>query len=172
MGPIRALYPDDRSAIVDVSKRKAKRYGELDLPFVLAVNVVRITTSQREFNEALFGGEAIRLASPDSEESEPVRRPNGLWYGPQGFRNGQVTAVLASLRLHAWNVAREQPQLWVHPDAPSPADDFGPWERYEVDRETAELIRSPGTFSPTDTFRLPGVEQFESPDEWPGRPFQ
>jgi len=172
MGPIRARYVDDRDAIVHVSNRKAKRYGQLDLPFVLAVNVNRITGDQRDFNAALFGQEAIRPVSPNSDEWEPVRRPNGLWFGPRGFRNGQVTAVLGALRLHAWTVARDQPQLWVHPDASSPGDDLGPWDRYEVDREAAELIRHAGTFAPTDTLRLPGVEHFESRDEWPGAPFQ
>ena len=78
-----------------VLKRKASRYGALDLPLVVAV-----TCSQDD----------VGLC----EELEE------LWIGPHGPQRRSLSAVLAFGRIDPWGFRDSAIRLFRHPDAQSP----------------------------------------------------
>jgi hypothetical protein len=82
-------------------KRKASRYGTLDLPLVVAVNTRRDTAG---VSQALVG-----------ESGE-----DGLWRGPRGSQRRGLSAVLAFAWLDPWCFAQSRMGLFRHPDAERP----------------------------------------------------
>lgn len=83
-------------------KRKASRYGALDLPLVVAVN------------------------GPD-DEAALQRALDALWLGPRGPQRRALSAVLAVARADPWNWRSSRLRLIRHPapDHPLPAVDLG-----------------------------------------------
>ncbi len=95
-------------------KDKATRYGEIDLPYVIAINVLSDVACDREDIElALFG------ASPPWN-IKTLNEVNGFWYSSQGLQNQRVSAVLISVNLTPWNIAQNTPILWHNPWAERP----------------------------------------------------
>jgi hypothetical protein len=85
-----------------VLKRKASRYGALDLPLVVAV-----------------------VAADD--EVALRRALDELWFGPRGAQRRVLSAVLAFEPLDPWNFRDSQIRLIRHPSAeiPLPPVDLG-----------------------------------------------
>jgi hypothetical protein len=83
-------------AIRDSVLAKAGRYGELDLPYVVAVDVFAEHQDRIQVMEALFGQEqiVIRWSGGIPGKAEPARAPNGVWTSETGPRNTRVSAVL------------------------------------------------------------------------------
>jgi hypothetical protein len=111
---------------------KAKRYGILKLPYVIAVNVLAADSLGSDMGDVLFG-KSIVVVDTQSGKSSWTRSPlvsgrpageNGLWLGrsdpgPQA-RNRQVSAVLLINGLMPWSVAQQPPLLWHNPWAENP----------------------------------------------------
>jgi hypothetical protein len=94
--PWDARWGGTGGAIKAALTRKASRYGSLQLPYILAVNVMsKWGFDRRDVAEALFGLERHSLAH-GSLELQITRNPDGLWYGPRGPRNRRVSAVMTT----------------------------------------------------------------------------
>lgn len=105
--------------------RKATRYGELNRPYVVAVNSTGIFGNDRiDEMEALFGDEEF-YGFPDTEELQMRRATNGVWVGPRGIRNRRVSAVLFA-RVVPWNLPRAHLRLYHNPFATHPCVQL-PW---------------------------------------------
>ena len=89
-----------------VLKRKASRYGDLDLPLVVAVNC------------------------PD-DEAGVQRALEDLWQGPHGPQRRILSAVLVVEQADPWNWRESRLRLIRHPapDHPLPAVDLGDGRR-------------------------------------------
>lgn len=140
--------PIDRvGAIRQSVKKKAKRYGELGKPYLVAVNVCHeFSVDETEFDDALLSGTEVRETG------------DGVWVGPTGPRNRGVSGVVAACNLNPWNVAKQEVVLYVNPWARHPY--LGPLQSLPV-RAVGSGLRlqtSPGI--------LPR-ESFELPAEWP-----
>jgi hypothetical protein len=83
-------------AIRDSVLAKAGRYGQLDLPYVVAVDVFAEHQDRIQVMEALFGQEQItfRWSGGAPGKGESGRAPNGVWTSESGPRNTRVSAVL------------------------------------------------------------------------------
>jgi hypothetical protein len=172
-GPMRSGWIDDRAALLAVASRKAKHYGSPPHPLVLALCSDRDFADDEDVNAVLFGQEAMVATSSAPDASwKPIRRPNGLWRGPTGWRNEHVGGVLACHRLKPWAVATVQPKLWLHPGSEWTCAEVGPWTCFEVRSERETLAEASGAFAPEIHLELPDADQFESITEWPGKPFQ
>ena len=81
-----------------VLKRKANRYGALDLPLVVAVNC--------------------------GQDDEAVRQvllgEDGLWLGPRGPQRRGLSAVFAVEKVDPWTIADRRGRLFRHPDPDHP----------------------------------------------------
>jgi len=110
---------DQRTPIRDAITGKAGRYGELDLPYIIAVNVLEIV-DEIDIMEALFGKEQFTVTFPQNDLVEPIntemsRLPDGAWTGIKGPRNTRVSAVLLVTELSEWNIPRVGLRLYHNP---------------------------------------------------------
>ncbi len=110
---------DHRTPIRDAIVEKAGRYGEIDLPYIVAVNALE-PVDETDIMEALFGKEQYTISFSDEEPAEPTasrmsRVLDGAWTSSQGPRNTRVSAVLLATRLSPWNVPRAHLRLYHNP---------------------------------------------------------
>jgi len=110
---------DHRTSIKEAITEKAGRYGDLDLPYVVAVNVLEFV-DEIDIMEALFGKEQFTVMFSDSGPAEPVdtqvsRLPDGAWTGLAGPRYTRVSAVLVATRLSAYGIPRANLRLYHNP---------------------------------------------------------
>lgn len=97
---------------------KATKYGKLDLPYIVAINVAdELGVDEIDISNALFGEEqwTIILRGNNVISQEPNRKPNGAWYGPSGLRNRRVSAALIADNLSPWSIAKVTSILWHNP---------------------------------------------------------
>lgn len=100
-----------RDSLVD----KAGRYGELDLPYVVAINVLDHIDGY-DTEEALFGAECVTVkVSPDGVEATPDRTPDGVWTSRAGPRYARLSAVLVTSELHISSCGSGGVTLWHNP---------------------------------------------------------
>jgi hypothetical protein len=103
-------------------ENKAKKYGELELPFIIAVNVVADHCDNIDIMNALYGDESILFTQTAeggfTERNE--RKQNGTWIGPQGPRNLLVSGALIFAGLGPWSMGVVTPELFHNPWAQRP----------------------------------------------------
>jgi hypothetical protein len=124
-----ATWCNDEQVLRDTVKKKARHYGELDRPFVLAVATLSPFLDTEDVMNALFGKE-VYLLRPDQPHAEPrvIRRPDGAWRGPRGPQNTRVSALLLAKSLISWTAAQTNPCVL-----------FNPWARHSVIDEFVRL---------------------------------
>jgi len=122
-GVAQAIRPQDaiRSAVVD----KASAYGQLDKPYVIAVNALGEYVQGRliSVTQALFGTEGVGgKVSPDLESTEikPIRLPDGAFWDKSGPKHTRVSAVLVAATLLPSNIPRASVWLCHNPWATQP----------------------------------------------------
>lgn len=126
--PIGIRFPEMKwinpmESIRDTLLSKARRYGNLDLSYIIAVNTLGEFVGKIDIMESLFGKEDFTfLPNSDEGRSEPVmrRQPNGLFIGQAGIRYTRVSAVLVCIGLSPWNLASSSLCLYLNPWAKTP----------------------------------------------------
>jgi len=110
------------ATIRDALLKKMGRYGDLGLPYVVAVNILAISVDEDDLMDALFGQEQylISVAEDGSREVRPSRAPDGAWISKSGPRYTGVSAVLAVARLSPWSILRAATRLYHNPWAQKP----------------------------------------------------
>lgn len=96
---------------------KAKKYGELKLALVVAVNVVSEHCDDIDMYNALFGTEAVVVTrAAEAQFKEAGRRlPDGVWFGNNGPRNKGISAVLIGYKIDVYSSGSKTPVLVHHP---------------------------------------------------------
>ena len=97
---------------------KATKYGQLDLPYVVAINILdELGVDDCDISNALFGNEQVTVLLRGNDLAQPVsgRKPNGFWHGPEGLQNRRVSTVLVMVNLYPWNIAKVTPIVWHNP---------------------------------------------------------
>lgn len=105
-------------AIKSAVEGKAGRYGDIDLPLVIAVNALEEFARVGDAIDALFGTLGV-IVSEDGGTRE-VRNPDGAWRGPRGPVYTRASAVLIVERLSAWSVGQRAMSLILNPWARNP----------------------------------------------------
>jgi hypothetical protein len=111
-------FVNSSAPIRDAIINKAGRYGDLDLPYVIAVNALdRNIVHQIDIMEALFGKEQWTATWEQSglSETEMTRIPNGVWTSKSGPTYTRVSAVLVTIQLLPWTVASADICLYHNP---------------------------------------------------------
>jgi hypothetical protein len=140
---------------------KAKKYGELNLPLVVAVNVVGEHCDETDIFNALFGTETILATrTPAGTFAESGKRlPDGVWFGKKGPRNKTVSAVLVVGNIDVY-FCGEKPLLLVH----------NPYARRHLDEPSYPLAQSvPNEESQRMEKKegKPPKEYLRLPETWP-----
>ena len=154
-----ASWVQPRCAIRDAVIGKATRYGDLDLPYVVAVNATSDYADEEDAVDALFGPLATIVRSTGAGyEHEPARLPDSVWKGRGGPTNTRVSAVLSTERLTPWSVGKQRARLIINPWARKPLPELA--LGVDVLRLEGPLLR-----------RFPGNDLrtiFGCPEGWPG----
>jgi hypothetical protein len=161
-GPAKAQVVDNVNGLRRALYSKANRYGDLDVPLVIAVLAnTEFTTEDYELEKALFGLSAWRPAQT-AEDAKTRLFEGGHWLDTSGWRRGHAPQVIAAQGLQPWNITEVHPRLWstfelrtVHPWQP------GWLSRVSVD--SPELVVTEGE----SLHALFGL----APDWPPGPPF-
>ncbi|MBY6153374.1 hypothetical protein KUV47_09135 [Vannielia litorea] len=114
------IHPE--AAIRSAVENKAGRYGEIDLPLIIAVNALEEYANVEHAIDALFGTTSVVVR--EGCEPQAVRNPDGAWRGPVGAVNTRSSAVLFVARLSAWSVAQRSLSLVINPWARNPIGDI------------------------------------------------
>lgn len=103
--------------IREAVEAKAKKYGALKLPLVVAVNVVGERCDDYDIKNALLGTETVKVTrAPDGHFTESGERiPDGAWFGKKGPRNKTVSAVLIGNKIDVYSSGSTTPVLVHHP---------------------------------------------------------
>lgn len=101
-------------------RKKARRYGNMDRPYIVAVGVP--VHAHDDVLGALFGSVVVEVAFRDGQvlSQRPRLAPNGLWSGPNGPRLTSVSAVLVIERVSLWDLAKADWLLYHNPWATKP----------------------------------------------------
>jgi hypothetical protein len=118
-------HDDIRAAV----EGKATKYGALDLPLVVAVNILDDFCEDLDIWNALFGEErlvTVRQADGQWLDRWGPRVPNGVWRGRDGPRSTLVSAVVVTHQLSPSNLRTRAVELIHNPWAarPLPAEAF------------------------------------------------
>ena len=142
-------------AIKGAVEGKAGRYGQLDIPLVVAVNAMEEFAGPEDAIDAMFG----TVTAVIRENGDLVQRRNvdGAWRGRGGPVHTRSSALLIVERLSGWSVAQRTARLILNPWAQNPLShlSFG----IEISHVVEDcLVTAPG-----QSIR----EIFELPDGWP-----
>lgn len=111
-----AGWIDGWTPIRDAILAKARRYGELDLPLVVAVNVDTFNLDPIDESQALFGQEQY-VFTVGANHGEPrfTRAPNGAWRGPSGPRGRRCSGAWLFSNISPYTLARRRHTLYLNP---------------------------------------------------------
>ena len=101
---------------------KAGRYGDPDLPFVIAVNSLEDYARADDAEDALFGSSAVAINA--AGEDRWIREPDGVWHTPNGPGYSRVSAVLSTERVYPWTLGQRRARLIYNPWARRPLPDI------------------------------------------------
>lgn len=116
------VYVDSRTPLRQAIEEKAGRYGELGLPYLVAVNALDdYGVDNIDLMEALFGQE-MWITSFNSEKPDDwtmTRNPDGVWTSHSGPRYTRLSGVLFFSRFHPGMFKESEVKL-IH----------NPWAKY------------------------------------------
>jgi hypothetical protein len=142
---------------------KASAYGNIGLPYIIAVSIDSMFATDTTVVNALYGSDQVGLAtrSDGSIVTVSSRAPDGVFVGRNGPQYRRVSGVLVAIGLWPYTVSQAVPTLW---HIPYRNRDFTvsstPWRHAIIDTQTAlprfiDPLRSPAEF-------------FDLSHEWPG----
>lgn len=127
---------------------KATKYGNLDLPYIVAINVTdEFMVDDIDIANALFGEEQLTtiLSRNKVIGHKFSRKPNGVWYSLNGAQNRRVSAALFVVNLTPGNITKITPVLWHNPWANYPlSPDIWPLPQLVPDRKDNRLVKYDG----------------------------
>jgi hypothetical protein len=165
--PGRVGHSDVRYRISDALALKARRYGKLDHPYLIAVlSSGTFAADDEDIAGALFGGWTLVLhetSDAQNPRSESTRADNGVW---SATRNRGLSGVISARRLAPWSVNTESPRLWLNPWAERPLALGLDWLAETRVKDEGTLRANPAMVGPAAFFGLP--------QSWPGpeKPFE
>ncbi|MFD7513812.1 hypothetical protein ACFV85_03270 [Streptomyces niveus] len=116
------IYPaanwldDGSSRVLEAVKRKGGKYGDLALPFIVAVGHAALFPRDADTETALYG-----TSFEYAHDSTPTfgRQPNGYWPSTYDHAHSRVSGVLLIDNPAPWNWTKNTPVLWQSPDPSS-----------------------------------------------------
>ncbi|MGE0827265.1 MAG: hypothetical protein AB7G75_30035 [Candidatus Binatia bacterium] len=110
---------DKTSAVRTKIRGKGSGYGDLGLPYIVAVNAVTQRLENEDSIEILFGSEQL-IFSQSNPELRCVRVLDGVWTSRGRPTNRRVSAALIVSSLIPWSIARCVPVVYHNPWASRP----------------------------------------------------
>ena len=115
-----ARWIDTSSSLKRSISKKASRYGELDKPYVIAVNSMGLAVNRDSVLDALFGKLKFTFkVTENGPQGEPEAKRNldGALIHENSPINTRVSAVLIGFNIHPWNRTESNLVLFHNPYA-------------------------------------------------------
>jgi hypothetical protein len=103
---------------------KAKRYGYLGAPFIVAINATKFGFEFDDFINALFGDIVVSFPASGEFDDSQIRlnrKANGVWISKKGPRYTRLSGVLAFMNLYHTNISSAKVLFFKNPWAEFPA---------------------------------------------------
>ena len=105
-------------------KKKAAKYGELDAPLVIAVNVIGGGLIEDHEEEALLGKQVFVIPKGSDYATVQRVRPDGLWYGNGGPKGLRCSAAWVFNNLRVSSLGSTSSNVYFNPWAANPGPSF------------------------------------------------
>ncbi len=156
---------DDVTPLRRTLRSKGSRYGELGVPFVLAVLLLGHFANERDVMSALFGTSAIQYTQRLRKEDPPpwarwIRLDDGYFLRSTGPLHPGVSALVVAQGLHPWTVGDVSPVLWHHPAPERPLGNVLPIPSVSLQLPTGNPWRETAVVSINEALGVP--------PGWPG----
>ena len=117
--PLTDPIPLTRKAL----EAKANAYGDLDAPFIIAVNMLSRMTDDMVVSSVLFGSPAVAYATDEAGQlrRRSIRTPDGFWWRGRPT-NTRVAAVVIGRRFAESSTDASLISSWPNPYVPSTLD--------------------------------------------------
>lgn len=115
-----ATIVDTQATIQRAFRRKASRYGNIDAPFVVAINDLSEYWHEEHAYDSLFGRE-MTVVTRDGDVVDLRRDTSGLFGSAANPRHTRVSGALIVPGVGPWEFARRIPIFIAHPFAKYPA---------------------------------------------------
>lgn len=141
---------------------KGSRYGQLEVPLVLALLAWPLTASEFDLINALFGSVVVtvKLEHDSDQSAELGRNGDGYWRPAPDLRGARISGVLLGESLSPARPFVSLPRLWINPWATMPLSGLAPFASFIVEDE--RLVLRDETMTAHDVF--------EHPPDWPHGP--
>jgi hypothetical protein len=110
---------DSETPLRSALSEKGKRYGNLEHPYIVAIQTTDGWTDDHAVTNVLYGTDVLQVSTgaEGTLTAESDRKRDGYWSGPRGWEHRNVSGVLiATNELAPWTVGTYAPTLWEHPD--------------------------------------------------------
>jgi predicted nucleotidyltransferase len=151
---VQRLAPDEgiKKAI------EAKGKYDVNMPLLVAVNLMEDFCKTYDVMNALFGHETVLFTPTGTRSGERVH--DGAWMGPQGPQYASISAALIFHDLQVWNIRQDKWWIVHNPWTLRPLDPgLLPFSQYVLNKEQGALQLVKGSMAVGDVLGLP--------DPWP-----
>ena len=125
IGPTTGGVLHHDSALRNTLDRKAKHYTQHDHPYIIAVDTIFEMSMRNDDDidvlQALLGTEQVEFRSGFTNP-RATRKPDGIWVGPRGARNRNVSAILHVNQMKSWNICAAPIKMYLNPWAANPLE--------------------------------------------------
>lgn len=164
------LYPsgwmaeDGSERVLEAVRKKGGKYGDLELPFIVAVGHAAAFPEDEDIERALYGRTA-EYAYADGGSSYD-RKPDGYWTAAGHHGHSRVSGVLTVDNPAPWTWTKNTPVLWQSPDPNSrPAPVLSTWATARL--AEGQVERQPALRPVHTALSLP--ERWPTGDAFPRR---
>ncbi|QEE49156.1 hypothetical protein FUA48_06050 [Flavobacterium alkalisoli] len=114
--PIETWWGGSEESLRDAISEKAKRYGKLEKPYIIAVNALtEKVTSTTDVNQAVLGSAAYTWSTnPKNRDEKYERLRDGVFLDKNGARLTNLTALLI-MKIYPHNIPVAPYWLFEHP---------------------------------------------------------
>lgn len=121
--PIETFIGGAEEAIRDSIRKKSKRYGKLDKPYLICVNALSIKSSSiHDIDSAIWGSLAISFSTnPENRDEKFIRNSDGIFYNNGAKRILNVSGVMVN-RIFPNNIPDSKYWIFAHPFTENPLD--------------------------------------------------
>ncbi len=121
--PIETFIGGAEEAIRESIRKKSKRYGKLDKPYLICVNALSIKSSSlHDIDSAIWGSLAISFSTnPENTNGKFIRNADGIFYNNRAKRIRNVSGVMVN-RIFPNNIPNSKYWIFAHPFSENPLD--------------------------------------------------
>lgn len=154
-------WVDTRGDLKQALMEKASKYGNLNLPYLIAINYMGLHCDREDCVDALYGSLAakVRFDEHGAVQQQPCRKADGFWINRGTPLHTHISAVLVGQHINVWSIGASSLEMYEHFAAQYPIGMTGDFPCWYVPKGKDELIMRPGLSSAN----ILGI-----PAGWPG----